>query len=1058
MWFTRFSIKNPVFAVMMMAGLFAIGLYAYFQLPTEDLPNVDYPSILISTEYPGAAPEIVESELSRPIEQRLSSIPGIKTISSVSFLGTSQVTAEFELSTNIERALSDVRVKVDEARLYFRKEVLPPGITRMRNADGPVISVALGSTTATPRQMTVKAEQDLKYALQGIKGVSSVTVVGGIKRQLRIEVQPERLRAYGVGINSVIDAIESENRQIPVGNIEYNETERIVQIKGELRELDDFRQMVVARRNGQPVLLGQLADLIDGQEEQKSVALVNGKRAITLDIRKVDGANTIQITDDVKALVAKLNTELTGEAIQLSILGDVSPAIRQSLHEVQKTLLEGALLTVLIVWLFLGSWRSTVITGLTLPISLFGSCIVLLLFGFTINGMTLMALSLCIGLVIDDAIVVRENIMRHAAMGKGRLQAAHEGTAEIGLAVLATTLTIVAVFLPVGFMGGIIGRFLYQFGIAVCAAVLISMFVSFTLDPMLSSVWHDPHTSGNPGGGVLARIPAGFGRWLDRIALRYGRIIGWSLAHRKTTLSLALLSLALAAAIPVLGLVGREFLPKTDQGRLSVVLRTPIGTSLEFTAQKARQVDAALREFPVIAEEYTTINTGDSPAKHIITTAVQLIDKAARPGQEVLIPQIRARLERIGGLQVLRVQETDTGRADDPPLSITVQGKDLAELKRIALELAERLERIPHIASVQTTIRPPKPAIDIQVNRQLAARVGLSVGQIGQTLRPLVAGDPSTTTSWKAPDGESYDVVVQLPKASRQSQGSLALLPLASLDIDPRTGQNILIPLAQVAEIRESSAATLIQRRNLSRNLQVIADVEGVPVSKVQDEVRRAMDGIVLPTGYKLIQEGDNQFMTESFGYASRAVGIGVILMYLILATQFRSFMQPLAIMTSLPLSMIGVFVALMLWHSTLNMFSAIGIIMLMGLVTKNAILLIDFMNRLREEGYGREAAIVEAGKVRLRPILMTTFTMVAGMAPLAFSLGNGSEQRASMAQAIVGGMLTSTLLTLIVLPVVITCLDDFGQWVGNRWRQPEESGPESEPKSELEPMMLKAR
>ena len=1037
MWFTRFSIKNPVFAVMLMVGLFTVGLYAYFQLPTEDLPNVDYPSIVINTEYPGASPEIVEAELSRPIEQRLSSIPGVKTISSISFLGISQVTAEFELSTNIERALSDVRVKVDEARPYFRKEVLPPAITRVRNADGPVISVALGSKTATARQMTVRAEQDLKYALQNIKGVASVNVVGGIKRQLRVEVQPDRLRAYGVGINSVIDAIESENRQIPIGNIEYDETERIVQIKGELRELEDFRQMVVARRNGQPILLGQVADLIDGQEEQKSVALVNGERSITLDIRKVDGANTIQITDDVKALVAKLNTELANEAIQLHILGDVSPAIRQSLHEVQKTLLEGAVLTVLIVWLFLGSWRSTVITGLTLPISLVGSCIVLLAFGFTINGMTLMALSLCIGLVIDDAIVVRENIMRHAGMGKGRTQAALDGTAEIGLAVLATTLTIVAMFLPVGFMGGIIGRFLYQFGIAVCAAVLISMFVSFTLDPMLSSVWHDPHAEGKPGNSFLSRIPQKFGAWLDRLGLRYAAVIRWSLAHRKTTLALALLSLALAAAIPLLGLVGREFLPKTDQGRLSIEIRTPIGTTLAFTAQKAHQVDAALREFPFIAEAYTTVNSGDSPAKHIITTSVQLVEKSKRLGDEALIPQIRTRLERIGGLSVRRVQATDSGRADDPPISITVQGKDLEELKRIALDLAERLKRIKHVAGVQTTIRPPKPAIDIQVNRQLAARVGLSVGKIGQTLRPLVAGDPSSTTSWKAPDGESYDVVVQLPKANRQSPGSLAQLPLASLDIDPHSGQNILIPLSQVAEIKESGAATLIQRRNLNRNLLVIADVEGVPLSKVQDEVKRAMDGIVLPPGYKLIQEGDNQFMNESFGFASQAIGIGVILMYLILATQFRSFMQPLAIMTSLPLAMIGVFVALMLWRSTLNMFSAIGIIMLMGLVTKNAILLIDFMNRLRQDGYSREDAIVEAGQVRLRPILMTTFTMIAGMLPLAFSMGNGSEQRAPMAQAIVGGMLTSTILTLIVLPVVITCLDDFGQWLARRWQQP---------------------
>ncbi|QNM98342.1 efflux RND transporter permease subunit [Chitinimonas koreensis] len=1076
MWFTRISIQNPVFATMMMVALVVLGLFAYKRLPIEEMPNVEFPFAIVVTSYPGASPEIIESEISRPLEEKLSTISGLKNVNSDSYNGQSVVFAEFELSTDMDTAMKDVRDKVDEAKVDFKREVNEPYITRARNDEAPTISVAITSNVVSQRQMTIRTEQQIKRQFQGIKGVGTVSVVGGIERQLRIEILPERMRALGIGADQVIAAVRSENQEVPIGNIEFDKTERVVQLKGRYTEAADFRHIVVARRDGQPITLGQVANVIDGEQTQESLALVNGRRALSLDIRKVDGANTIQVADDVKAMVAQLNKEMKADNIELQVIGDSSRGIRRSLGDVQHTLLEGALLTIAIVWLFLGSWRSTVITGLTLPVALIGTFFFLQLFGFTINVMTLMAMSLCVGLLVDDAIVVRENIVRHAEMGKGHYQAAMDGTQEIGLAVLATTLTIVAVFMPVGFMGGIIGKFFFQFGIAVCAAVLISMFVSFTLDPMLSSVWHDPHAHGMRHGGPLGRILDGFERWMDKVSAFYGRTIEWVLGEHRVGVPkwLALILAALFLPITLLVLatrprarawvfggfkgkpswshrslvligafvllfssfglvskIGAEFIPKADVGRIYIDFRTPIGTSLDYTTAKAQQVENALHEFPEIDEIYTTINTGDSGGKHIALTTLKLVDKNKRElSQEQMIKNVRERLERIAGLEIRGVRGPNGGGGGSA-VSINVQGKDLGELKRIAETITERLKAVKGLTNVQTSLRAAKPAVDIEVNRELAGAVGLSVGQIGSALRPLVSGDDIGT--WQAPDGESYDIVVRLPESNRRIAEDLADVPIASNDVNAH-GQPLMIPLSQVATIRDSGTATLIKRRNLFRTVEINADVEGVPVGSVQPAVQKVLDSVQMPPGYRYVQEGANQDMQESFGYAVQALIIGVVFIYLVLASQFASFSQPVAIMFSLPMSLIGVFIALLAWRSTLNLFSIIGIIMLMGLVTKNAILLIDFVNRLREDGMDRFHAIVEAGRVRLRPILMTTFAMIGGMLPLALALGEGSEQRAPMAHAIIGGVITSTLLTLVVVPVVFTYLDDLGAWLRRKF------------------------
>jgi HAE1 family hydrophobic/amphiphilic exporter-1 len=838
MWFTRISIKNPMLATMMMVALVILGLVSYFRLPVEEMPDVQFPFVVVVTPYPGASPEIVETEVSRRIEEKLQTLPRIKHISSDSYNGQSVVVAEFELSTDTEKAQRDVRQKVDEAKVDFPREVKEPQIVQARNDDRPTISVALTSDKLDIRQMTVMADQTILRQFQTISGVGTATLVGGLKRQVRVEVDPQKMRALGIGAAEVVSALRSENEEVPLGNIEFERTERIVQLRGRIKDADGFRNIVVARHGNQVITIGHVAKVVDGAEEQNSLSLVNGKRAISIDIRQIDGANTIKVTDAVKDMVAKLNKELADSGVQLAVVNDSSKGIRASLTDVRATLLEGAALTVLIVWLFLGSWRSTVITGLTLPVALIGTFFFLQWFGFTLNVMTLMALSLCIGLLVDDAIVVRENIVRHIEMGKGHYQAAIDGTQEIGLAVLATTLTIVAVFLPVGFMGGILGKFFYQFGIAVCASVLISMFVSFTLDPMLSSIWHDPHIHGSKHGGVFGRILDGFEHWLDRVSAFYGKAIAWVLSdqrirmpkwlvlplsiiglpitlvalatrprarawvargfagvptwsHRFIVVLVGIASFFIALAIPAMGGVETEFIPKADVGRIFMDLRTPVGSSIEYTSSKAHQIEAALREFKEIDELYTSVD-GDS--KHIINSNVRLVPKKERTvSQEDMVKRIRARMERIAGIEVRSVNGGGGGGGGDGPIAIQLQGKDLDELKRIAENVADRLRKIPHVIDVKTTLRAAKPSVDIEVNRELASQVGLSVGQIGQALRPLIAGDEIST--WRAPDGDNLDVVLRLPTSSRRISEDLAGLPIASRNTDPRTGLPAMVPL-----------------------------------------------------------------------------------------------------------------------------------------------------------------------------------------------------------------------------------------------------------------------
>ena len=1043
MWFTRISIANPVMAVMVMLAFVVLGLFSYQRLAVDQFPNIDLPTVVVVMDYPGASPEIIESEVTKKVEEAVNTVAGIGSLYSRSYEGTSVVIIEFNLDVDGRKAADDVREKVALIRPNLRDEVKEPRIFRFDPAATPIFNVALlspdGSKSA--QELSTWATQVLQKRLENVRGVGSVTLVGGVQRQINLHVRPAALEAFGIGVDQIVAAVRSENQELPMGAIRSTEQERVVQINARLKRPEDFRDIVVARRNAQAIKLWQVADVVDGPQEIESLALYNGQRTVLLSVLKSQGENTIAVVDGLMKALDEAKT-VTPPGVRIEVNRDNSRGIRVSVANVKRTLFEGAALTVLIVFLFLNSWRSTVITGLTLPIALIGTFLFMYAFGFTINGITMMALSLCVGLLIDDAIVVRENIVRHVQMGKSARAAALDGTAEIGLAVLATTLSIVAVFLPIGFMGGIVGKFFHEFGITIVAAVLISMFVSFTLDPMLSSVWHDPAAHGTQRGApvtlydkTLGRITLLFDRFTEWLGDVYQQLLGWSLRHKLATLALA--AATLVGSFVLIPILGAEFVPKADLSETQINFYTPVGSSLEVTEQRAKQADAALREFPEVRYTVATINSGGSSGKNVAAVYVRLVDRKDRQRSiTALTVPFRDRLARSPGITVTNIGPTDLG--GNKSLQFSIQGSDLDELARLSRQITAKLSAIPGLVDLDSTLKDDKPTVAIEVKRDAAADAGLNVNALAGTLRTLVAG--STVGNWRAPDGENYDVNVRLAPDSRDTLADLQRLPItvaAAADGSPR-----VVRLAQVADLRASTGPNQINRRDLNREINIDANALGRSAGEVSADVKKVLDSIAWPPGYRYVFGGSTKNMTESFQYAVGALALAIVFIYMILASQFRSFLQPIALMSSLPLTLIGVVLALLMFRSTLNMFSIIGIVMLMGLVTKNAILLIDFAIRSRhgehagEHGLdhdvapmGREEALLHAARVRLRPILMTTLAMVFGMVPLAFALSEGSEQRAPMGQAVIGGVITSSLLTLVVVPVIYCYLDDLSAW-----------------------------
>ena len=1010
MWITRTSINNPVFATMVMVAITVLGVFSYARLKVEQMPDVNLPFVFVTTVYPGAAPEAVEADVTKPIEYAVNQVSGVKRVFSNSREGRSDIFVEFRLTTNVAQAMQDVRDRIAPIRPTFPRDVKDPQVIRVENENSqPVVTLAVMSQATGLRELTSLTDQTIVKALENLPGVARIDVNGRVARQILVQIKPDALTALGLGVDQVISAIREANQDVPAGRITKGSSDSVVRVEGKIKDPAQFGRIIVAQQGGGPVYLTQVAEVIDGEKEMDSISRVNGHPAIMLDIQKAQDANIVETGGNVRAAVEALKGRLPPD-VELRVSYSRADQVEAAVNRVKSTIVEGALLTVLIVFFFLHSWRSTIITGLTLPIAVVATFIALYAFGFTLNFLTLMALSLTIGLLIDDAIVVRENIVRHLAMGKSHVAAAREGTEEIGLAVMATTFAIVAVFVPIAFMSGIIGRFFFQFGVSVAVAVLVSLFVSFTLDPMLSSVWRDPPGSRFARVPWLARLMDGVERainWMHRV---YGAWLGWALGHRRSVIAIALVTFF--GSFAIVPLVGTEFMPDADQSFISLRLNTPVGSSLEYSNSKVVEAEEVLRQFPEIALAMTTVGTEDG--RNYARINLKLVEARDRKRtQKDLERAIRAALKPIPGIEL--------ALGYDRPIWFNLLGPDPDTLSKLAQQFADKVAQVPGIADLETSDKAANPALSIRLNNDAAADLGVTVQQVGATIRPLLAGD--TISYWLGPDGQNYEVNVQLSKDRRQLASDLGNLYLTTNKRGP-DGQMRMVPLRQVAELVESTSPQIIKRQDLQRRVGIYANAEGRPAGDVGSDVQKIATAMELPAGYSLKAAGQQQDMQESFQAALAALALAIVFIYLILASQFASFTQPIAIMASLPFSLIGVFLALLVTGTTLNLFSIIGFIMLMGLVTKNAILLVDFANRARRGGASLVDALQTAGQVRLRPIIMTTAAMIGGMLPLALGIGEGGETQAPMGRAIIGGVVTSTLLTLIVVPVIYTYLD----------------------------------
>ncbi len=1010
MFLSEISIRRPVFTVMIIIALLVFGYISFKQSTIELFPKVDFPFVSIRGVYPGASPEVVESEVTEPIEEAISLLPGIKTMQSVSTENVSIVFVEFEMEIDIDVAIQDVRDKIAGIIGQMPAVVKAPVVEKLDLDAIPILGYIV-SADMPPADLALFVKDQVKMPLQQIKGVGTVTVLGTREKEIRIWLDLEKMKALQVGAQEVIYALKAKNLEIPGGRIETGEREYIVKTKGKLKNVAEFGEIVIRYVDGRPIRIRDVAKVEDGLEDRRTLARFNGKSAVGLLILKQSGANTVKVADSIKAEVERLNKEMP-RGIEIIETVDTSVFIRDSFEGVIEHIFEGGLIAVLIVFLFIRDFRSTIIAGAAIPTSIIATFIFIKVMGFSLNMLSLLALALSVGMLIDDAIVVLENIHRHVEKGVEPMKASFEATREIGLAVMACTFTIVAVFLPVAYMEGLVGRFFYQFGLTVSFAVLVSLFVSFTLTPMLCS--------------RFLKVGSKKGRFvfvLESVFLAveggYKRLLGWSLRHKSLTVTIAVI--AFISSFVVIPFLGVEFEPSFDDAQITVWLEAEQGTSIDVMESYIEPVEAILLTHPEITKVYSTVGGGGIPDVNRANIFVGLVDKSDRNiSRDDFMAKIRKELKGIPGLKVIvsEVEYMGSG-VTRLPINFVITGSNIKQLQSISEAIVEEMKATPGFVDVDTDFRAGKPEVRVHINREKAADLGVDVLNIATTINALVSGEQEVT-KYKD-DGEEYDVKVRLMDEYRNQPEDL----LGLMVFGP---EGELINLASIASVETASGPSRINHFARQREISINANLEDMPLGEGIAFVEKIASDKLEP-GVKATWLGFADMMKEGFAAIFFAMFLSVILIYMVLASQYENFIHPLVIMFCLPLALIGAVLALLIADLTINILSLIGIIMLMGLVTKNGILIVDFTNQLCRKGMGTEEALMTAGPIRLRPILMTTFAMIGGMLPVALGLGAGSEIRAPMAVAVIGGLITSTLLTLIVVPVVYSLFDQWTHW-----------------------------
>lgn len=1014
------SIKRPVFITSLVAIMITVGLLSMRKLGVDLFPDVSFPILTIQTVYPGASPYDVESLVSKPIEDEMGSLPGLKQLTSANLESVSVVVVEFAYGTDIKDAEQQVRGRLQSVRNQLPSEIDEPLIRRLDPADQPIVRVAL-SAEVDPAKLFDIADLTVKPELERLNGVGLVDVVGGRKREVHVTIDKDKLNRYELSMQQVAGRLGASSKNVPMGKVSSGEQETIFRTLGEFTDLKAISEVAVNFfGSDRAVRVRDIGTVTDGLEKEKTRAVVDGKEALFLDVYRQSGTNTVSVADSVKAKLPAIMSLLKARGIEarLVTVRDGADQIRANVADVYETILIGIVLCIVVVFFFLGSVKSTLITGLALPNSLLGAFVLMYLMGFTINIMTLLALTLAVGLLIDDAIVVRENIFRHMSMGKSAKKAASDGTNEVAMAVVAVTIVIMAVFGPISFLSGTVGQFFKQFGLTVVFAMAISLFDAMTVAPMLSAYWGGGHHG--PGEGFVGRILKGFDDFQTKLEDLYEKALKWTIDYPKTVLSLAVLtfvaSIGLAAFIP------KTFIPAAENGIFQVNLDAPPGTSLQKMAEVMGRVDEEIRKHPAVQLTALTIGTKDGEANKA-SAFVQLKPFRERStSTSQTKTDLRNSLAHFSSETILKVGDYDPFGGGQRPFMMNVSGNDLDELSRyVEKELLPEMRKIKGLVDIDTNYRTGKPEFQVIFNRERAEALGISTVSAGVELRGRMEGlIPAVLRD----NGNEYDVRVMFPNTEQDIRKEFGETRV------PNVNGN-LVYLSRVAEGREVMGYSQINRVNKARNIQISGDIgpDG------------ALGDIITKTSAILARDNKPQGVTSKFiGQAENfqelmesmmiAIGLGVLLIYLVIASLYESFVTPFTILLALPMAVSGAFGALMLFNKTIDLFSMIGFVMLMGVAAKNSILLVDYTLQLeREQGMSRREALIKACRTRLRPILMTSLALVAGTIPLAVGLNEASAQRTSMGVAIIGGVVSSTLLTLLVVPAAYGFIDDFRKW-----------------------------
>ncbi len=1017
---------------MLVMALVVLGIVSYPGIGVDLFPRIDLPIVNISTTLKGASPEIMDIDVTDKIEESVNTISGVKTITSSSTEGASNIVVEFVLEKDIDLAVQDVREKISVIRKKLPNDIDEPVVEKVDPDATPVLWLALHGQKSV-RDLSTYADEILKEQLQRINGVGAIRLYGMRLRQARVWLDNDKLRSYGVTAHDVMKSLQRENIELPGGRIESGTKEYTVKVKGEFPTIQQFNEMVVGYYKGTPVRLRDIGRAEDGMQEKRTIARYNGVSSVSVGIQKQSGTNTVEVIERIKKELEQISRSLPN-GMKLAIAFDQSNFIKRSINEVQHHLVYGGFFAILAVLLFLRNFRTTIISALAIPASVVSTFAIMNAFGFTFNNMSMLALSLSIGILIDDAIIVIENIQRHIEDGKTPKEAAFFATSEIGLAVSATTLAIVVIFVPVAFMKGIIGRFFFQFGMTVVFAVLVSWFVSFTLTPMLASLYLKGKNSPRRPSRIPASVTAIIERYrfshhlqrlsekletyYEKLEGRYRRILSWALVHRMKVL-------IFAGATFLLGLsfmffIGKEFTPSEDQSRFVIRLQTPIDYSVDEVDLMNRKAEEIVRKFPEVKSVLYTQGGGRTAETNKANLSINLVPKSdRRKSQEEVKAEMRRALRKIPGLKA-SVENISMigGQGRQVAIMYSIRGLELDKLENYTKEIQERLGKLPGIVDLDSSLEKGKPEVRVFIDRDKAADLGVDVATIAETANFLLSGEVEITKFKDEARGRRYDVRVRLDPENRASPDDIGQIYVRSKD-------GKLVMLSNIVTLKEGGGASIINRVDRQRAVTLFANLEKKPLGQAKSELDD-ISSRVLTSGYSGSYKGQADMMKESFQYLLFAAILGIVMAYMVLAAQFESFAHPFTVLLSMPFSLIGAFGALFLTGKTLNIFSIIGLILLMGLVKKNAILLVDYTNILRGRGTSRKEALLEAGPVRLRPILMTTFAMIMGMMPIAIGIGEGAETRSPMAIATIGGLITSLLLTLIVIPVAYDVLDEM--------------------------------